>query len=40
MRLREGSCWWKRKSQMSRVPSDLVVKNTAGFMGLQHPSSR
>lgn len=38
--LRAGSFWWKRKSQMSKVPSDLEVKNTAGFRGLQHVSSR
>lgn len=40
MMLRAGSFWWKRKSQMSKVPSDLEVKNTAGFRGLQHVSSR
>lgn len=39
-RLRKGSFCLKRKSQMSRVPSDLVVKNTAGLTGLQHPSVR
>ena len=39
-RLREGLFCLKRKSQTSRVPSDLVVKKTAGLTVLQHPSVR
>lgn len=39
-REREGSFCLKRKSQTSRVPSDLVVKKTAGLTVLQQPSVR
>lgn len=39
-RLRAGSQCLNTKSQMSRVPSILVVKKTAGLTGLQAPSVR
>lgn len=39
-RLRAGSHCLNTKSQMSRVPSILVVKKTAGLTGLQAPSVR
>jgi hypothetical protein len=37
-RVKVGSLCLKKKSQMSRVPSIFVVKNTPGLVGLQHPS--
>ena len=39
-RLSVGSFCLKMMSQTSSVPSSLVVKNTAGRVGLQHPSVR
>lgn len=39
-RLRAGSRCLNTRSQMSRVPSILVVKKTAGLTGLQAPSER
>lgn len=39
-RLRDGLFCLKRMSQMSRVPSILVVKKTEGLTVLQQPSVR